>query len=207
MEFNPNEPKISTDRWNINQHHHESLSTDQKYYSKLIQFSQSWNLQKPLTNHNLLINPNYNNNANSNKHNDNLFESQQQQQTLINVDDDIHEHQTKNPILLSAKPISTSPLLSNDYGLRKLPLKSTTNNNETIISAQNNNLTHDALRNHNLNNNNNIEWQPTTDIDECLDERACGKGAICENLPGSFKCTCPPGFTGDPSVECIGKYH
>jgi len=44
-----------------------------------------------------------------------------------------------------------------------------------------------------------------TDIDECLDERACGKGAICENLPGSFKCSCPHGFTGDPAVECYGK--
>lgn len=43
------------------------------------------------------------------------------------------------------------------------------------------------------------------DIDECLDERACGRGAVCENLPGSFRCVCPPGFTGDPTVECIGK--
>lgn len=43
------------------------------------------------------------------------------------------------------------------------------------------------------------------DIDECLDERACGRGASCENLPGSFRCSCPPGFTGDPMVECIGK--
>lgn len=52
------------------------------------------------------------------------------------------------------------------------------------------------------------EWnQPTgTDIDECLDERACGRGAVCENLPGSFRCVCPAGFTGDPTVECIGKY-
>lgn len=48
--------------------------------------------------------------------------------------------------------------------------------------------------------------QLTTDIDECLDERACGRGATCENLPGSFRCACPPGFTGDPSVECIGKH-
>lgn len=43
------------------------------------------------------------------------------------------------------------------------------------------------------------------DIDECLDERACGRGASCENLLGSFRCSCPPGFTGDPTVECIGK--
>lgn len=44
------------------------------------------------------------------------------------------------------------------------------------------------------------------DIDECLDEQACGRGAVCENTPGSYRCSCPPGFTGDPSVECFGKY-
>lgn len=44
------------------------------------------------------------------------------------------------------------------------------------------------------------------DIDECLDERACGRGAVCENLPGSYRCACPAGFTGDPSLECIGKW-
>lgn len=52
----------------------------------------------------------------------------------------------------------------------------------------------------------NVERQNViVDIDECLDERACGRGAVCENLPGSFSCSCPPGFTGDPQVECIGK--
>lgn len=45
----------------------------------------------------------------------------------------------------------------------------------------------------------------TLDIDECLDENVCGRGASCENLPGSFSCSCPPGFTGDPTKECIGK--
>lgn len=44
-----------------------------------------------------------------------------------------------------------------------------------------------------------------TDVDECLDRQSCGKEAICENLPGSFRCSCPPGFTGDPAVECTGK--
>lgn len=43
------------------------------------------------------------------------------------------------------------------------------------------------------------------DIDECQDERACGRGATCDNLPGSFRCSCPAGFTGDPSLECFGK--
>lgn len=43
------------------------------------------------------------------------------------------------------------------------------------------------------------------DIDECLDKQSCGKDALCENLPGSFRCSCPSGYTGDPAVECIGK--
>lgn len=65
-----------------------------------------------------------------------------------------------------------------------------------ILSEWNNN-NHNQLRNKKLN---------LIDIDECQDDRACGRGAICENLPGSFHCSCPPGFTGDPSVECIGKF-
>jgi hypothetical protein len=43
------------------------------------------------------------------------------------------------------------------------------------------------------------------DIDECLDPGCCGRGAICENTPGSHKCHCPLGFEGDPAVECWGK--
>lgn len=34
------------------------------------------------------------------------------------------------------------------------------------------------------------------DTDECLNN-PCLNGATCENLVGSFKCTCPPGFTGE----------
>ena len=46
------------------------------------------------------------------------------------------------------------------------------------------------------------------DIDECdlaqgLLSR-CGEGAICSNTPGSFSCSCPPGFSGDPSTRCLG---
>lgn len=54
--------------------------------------------------------------------------------------------------------------------------------------------------------NTNKKLTIVTDIDECLDERACGRGAHCENLPGSFRCSCPAGFTGNPQLECIGKY-
>lgn len=34
-----------------------------------------------------------------------------------------------------------------------------------------------------------------TDIDECL-ASPCQNLAICLNLPGSYQCQCPPGFTG-----------
>jgi hypothetical protein len=43
------------------------------------------------------------------------------------------------------------------------------------------------------------------DIDECLNPSCCGRGAICENIPGSHTCHCPLGFEGDPAVECWGK--
>ena len=37
------------------------------------------------------------------------------------------------------------------------------------------------------------------DVNECTESllRPCGLGALCENKPGSFSCTCPPGSTGD----------
>lgn len=38
------------------------------------------------------------------------------------------------------------------------------------------------------------------DVDECK-TGACGEGAICTNLPGSFECTCPTGFKGNPRPE------
>lgn len=43
------------------------------------------------------------------------------------------------------------------------------------------------------------------DINECLDPQACGHGAQCENIPGSYKCFCPLGYDGDPFRECYGK--
>ncbi|PRD28291.1 UNVERIFIED_CONTAM: Adhesion G protein-coupled receptor E2 [Trichonephila clavipes] len=39
-------------------------------------------------------------------------------------------------------------------------------------------------------------------INECLDPAACGHGAQCENIPGSYKCFCPLGYDGDPFREC-----
>ncbi|GBN12717.1 Fibrillin-2 [Araneus ventricosus] len=44
------------------------------------------------------------------------------------------------------------------------------------------------------------------DINECDNIHGpsglCGQGAICGNVPGSYHCYCPPGFTGDPFRYC-----
>ncbi|UYV71427.1 dp [Cordylochernes scorpioides] len=44
------------------------------------------------------------------------------------------------------------------------------------------------------------------DINECDISHGpsglCGQGAICTNVPGSYHCYCPPGFTGDPFRYC-----
>ncbi|TKR68510.1 hypothetical protein L596_024483 [Steinernema carpocapsae] len=45
------------------------------------------------------------------------------------------------------------------------------------------------------------------DVDECLEDGRCDKRATCENIPGSFKCQCDEGFTGDgrsciPLTDC-----
>lgn len=37
------------------------------------------------------------------------------------------------------------------------------------------------------------------DVNECTEgHKACGYGAECINLPGSFECHCPHGYSGDP---------
>ena len=36
----------------------------------------------------------------------------------------------------------------------------------------------------------------STEINECLVIRPCQNGAECVNTPGSYKCICPPGWTG-----------
>lgn len=44
------------------------------------------------------------------------------------------------------------------------------------------------------------------DINECEVSHGpsglCGVGAICTNVPGSYHCYCPPGFTGEPFKYC-----
>lgn len=43
-----------------------------------------------------------------------------------------------------------------------------------------------------------------SDINECLNSTTCSKNGLCTNLPGSFKCACKSGFTGD-GFQCTGK--
>ncbi|CAB4059875.1 unnamed protein product [Lepeophtheirus salmonis] len=50
--------------------------------------------------------------------------------------------------------------------------------------------------------------QGCIDFDECntisngSPTGKCGVNTVCDNLEGSFQCTCSPGFTGDPFVGC-----
>ena len=44
------------------------------------------------------------------------------------------------------------------------------------------------------------------DVDECrrgLDN--CHPNADCFDVPGSFNCSCKPGYTGDGVMNCTGK--
>lgn len=34
------------------------------------------------------------------------------------------------------------------------------------------------------------------DINECVTSNPCKNGATCLNTPGSYRCTCQPGFKG-----------
>lgn len=40
------------------------------------------------------------------------------------------------------------------------------------------------------------------DIDECINS-PCKNGADCVNIPGSFKCSCPKGYTTLNNNECV----
>lgn len=42
------------------------------------------------------------------------------------------------------------------------------------------------------------------DVNECRSTNNCSKDAVCSNLPGSYSCSCKPGFTGD-GLSCQGK--
>jgi hypothetical protein len=42
------------------------------------------------------------------------------------------------------------------------------------------------------------------DIDECQDGIAiCHRDAVCENTPGSYQCTCKPGYYGKNGRDCV----
>lgn len=47
------------------------------------------------------------------------------------------------------------------------------------------------------------------DINECDTVHGpsgrCGLNAICINTPGDFSCQCPPGFSGNAAIQCVGK--
>lgn len=38
------------------------------------------------------------------------------------------------------------------------------------------------------------------DVDECKNN-PCGAGSLCTNLPGSYSCSCPPGYLGSPTAK------
>jgi len=52
-------------------------------------------------------------------------------------------------------------------------------------------------------NNKNLYFS-LADVDECSDSDAneCAVNARCDNLPGSYDCTCSVGFSGDGRTSC-----
>ena len=44
----------------------------------------------------------------------------------------------------------------------------------------------------------------STDVNECVEGlHGCDPNAICDNIVGSYKCTCRPGLFGDGRNSCI----
>ena len=45
------------------------------------------------------------------------------------------------------------------------------------------------------------------DIDECSRKlHSCHADAECENILGSYNCSCKGGYMGDGKTSCVGKY-
>ena len=47
------------------------------------------------------------------------------------------------------------------------------------------------------------------DVNECQEAgnlmNNCSENAMCMNFPGSYNCSCNPGYEGDPYSNCTGE--